>query len=69
MIHLIQELKSPKKVSSCCISRSGRQCQKQKKNRSKEGGRYYPYHRKVMNPYIFSKVRFQYCEKDENQIE
>ena len=31
--------------------------------------RYYPCHRKVKNPYIFSKVRFQYCEKNENQTE
>ena len=48
---------------------SGRQCQKQEKNPSKEGGRYYPCHREVKNHYIFSKVRFQFCEKDETQPE
>ena len=51
------------------VLKSGRQCQKQKKNPSKEGGRYYPCHRKVMNQYIFLKVRFQYCGKDEIQTE
>ena len=51
------------------LVRSGRQCQKQKKNPSKEGGRHYPCHRKAKNHYIFSKVRFQYCGKDENRTE
>ena len=51
------------------LVRSSRQCQKQKKNPSEKGKRYNPCNRKVKNQYIFSKVRFQYCEKDENQSE
>ena len=56
-----------KKFQVAELVRSGRQCQKQKRNPSREGGRYYPCDSKVKNHYIYSKVRFQYCGKDENQ--
>ena len=56
-----------KKFHVAELVRSGRQCQKQKRNPSREGGRYYPCDRKVKNHYIYSKVRFQYRGKDENQ--
>ena len=61
--------RSSKRFQVAELVRSGRQCRKQKKNPSKEGGRYYLCDRKVRNHYIFLKVRFQYCEKDENQTE
>ena len=61
--------RNSKKFKVAELVRSGQKCRKETKRPSKEGGRYYPCHRKVKNHYIFSKVRFQYCGKDENQTE